>query len=103
MKKSAIFINCGRGNAVENTVLYNALTNGEIAMAGIDVNEVEPLPADSPLWALDNLMITPHVSGYYHLPYTFERIVDIAESNLKHWMNGEALDNIVDFTTGYKK
>lgn len=103
MKKSAIFINCGRGNAVENTVLYNALVNGEIAMAGIDVSELEPLPTDSPLWALDNLMITPHVSGYYHLPYTFERVVDIAVDNLGRWMHGEALNNIVDFATGYKK
>lgn len=103
MKKSAIFINCGRGNAVENTVLYNALVNGEIAMAGIDVSELEPLPAESPLWTLDNLMITPHISGYYHLPYTFERVVDIAVDNLGRWMRGEALNNIVDFSTGYKK
>lgn len=103
MKKSAIFINCGRGNAVDNSVLYDALTGGDIAMAGIDVSEVEPLPAESPLWALDNLMITPHVSGYYHLPYTFERIVDIAEENLGHWLRGEELKNIVDFATGYKK
>lgn len=48
-------------------------------------------------------MITPHVSGYYHLPYTFERVVDIAVDNLGRWMHGEALNNIVDFATGYKK
>ncbi len=103
MKKSAIFINCGRGMAVENSVLYDALENGEIASAAIDVSEVEPLGADSPLWDLDNLIITPHVSGYYHLPATFERIVDIAAGNLKRYLAGEELKNLVDFETGYKK
>ena len=103
MKPSAIFINCGRGASVENNVLYDAVKNGKIASAAIDVSEVEPLPPDSPLWTLDNLMITPHVSGYYHLPYTFERIVDIAAENLGRFMRGEELMNIVDFTTGYKK
>ncbi len=103
MKPSAIFINCGRGAAVENSVLYDAVKNGKIASAAIDVSEVEPLPADSPLWALDNLVITPHVSGYYHLPYTFERIVEISAENLGRFMRGEELINVVDFTTGYKK
>lgn len=103
MKPSAIFINCGRGASVENSVLYDAVKNGKIASAAIDVSEVEPLPPDSPLWSLDNLVITPHVSGYYHLPYTFERIVDIAAENLGRFMRGEELMNIVDFTTGYKK
>lgn len=103
MKPSAIFINCGRGASVENNVLYDAVKNGKIASAAIDVSEVEPLPPDSPLWSLDNLVITPHVSGYYHLPYTFERIVDIAAENLGRFMRGEELMNIVDFTTGYKK
>lgn len=103
MKPSAVFINCGRGASVENSVLYDAVKNGKIASAAIDVSEVEPLPPDSPLWSLDNLVITPHVSGYYHLPYTFERIVDIAAENLGRFMRGEELMNIVDFTTGYKK
>ena len=103
MKDSAIFINCGRGNAVAGNVLYDALTSGAIAAAGIEVTELEPLPADSPLWQLDNLMITPHVSGYYHLPETFERIIDIAAENLSAYLTGGALRNIIDFTTGYKK
>ena len=103
MKPDAIFINCGRGAAVENSVLYDALKNGRIASAAIDVSEVEPLPPDSPLWTLDNLMITPHVSGYYHLPHTLKCIVDIAAENLARFMRGEELINVVDFTTGYKK
>lgn len=103
MKPSAIFINCGRGAAVESSVLFDALSGGKIASASIDVTEEEPLPPDSPLWSLDNLVLTPHVAGYYHLPYTFERIVDIAAENLGRFMRGEELINIVDFTTGYKK
>ena len=67
------------------------------------MTEPEPLGADSRLWELDNLLITPHVSGYYHLPETFERIVDIAADNLERFTNGRELKNIVDFATGYKK
>ena len=103
MKKSAIFLNSGRGNAVASDVLYDALVNHEIAAAGIDVTEPEPLPADHPLWKLSNLVITPHVSGGYHLPETFERIVDIAAYNLSAYLEGRPLKNIVDFTTGYRK
>ena len=103
MKSSAIFINCGRGGAVAGDVLYRALSEGKIASAAIDVTEPEPLGADSRLWELDNLLITPHVSGYYHLPETFERIVDIAAENLERFTNGRELKNIVDFATGYKK
>ncbi len=103
MKDSAIFVNCGRGGAVAGDVLYDALTKGKIAAAAIDVTEPEPLPADSPLWQLDNLLITPHVSGFFHLPETFERIIDIAAENLRAYLSGGELKNVVDFETGYKK
>ena len=65
--------------------------------------EPEPLPADDPLWTLDNVIVTPHVSGFYHLPETFERIIDIAADNLGRYCRGEELRNIVDFSTGYKR
>ena len=103
MKNSALFINCGRGSAVESEVLLSALRNGEIAAAAIDVTEQEPLPEEHPLWREKNLIITPHVAGGFHLQHTFERIVDIACENLEHWMNGEEYINTVDFETGYKK
>lgn len=103
MKESAVFINCGRGGVVDGAVLYEALSRGKIAAAGIDVTEPEPLPADSPLWQLDNLLITPHVSGFYHLPETFERIVDIAAENLAIYFAGGTVKNIVDFETGYRR
>ena len=103
MKSSAIFINCGRGAAVDGVVLYRALSEGKIASAAVDVTDPEPLPADSKLWDLDNLLITPHISGYYHLPRTFERIIDIAADNLDRYTSGRELKNIVDLSTGYKK
>ena len=103
MKDSALFINCGRGNAVSSEVLYQALNEHKIAAAAMDVAEVEPLPADSPLWGLENLVITPHISGGFHLPETFERIVDIAAGNLAAFLEGKELRNVVDFATGYKK
>ena len=103
MKKTAIFINDGRGGAVDQDALYDALTGGKIAAAAIDVTDPEPLPQDHRLWQLDNLLLTPHVSGFYHLPETFERIVNIAADNLERFTNGKELRNIVDFETGYKK
>ena len=103
MKDSALFINCGRGNAVAYQVLYEALSQHKIAAAAVDVTEAEPLPADSPLWQLENLVITPHISGGFHLPETFERIVNIAAENLRAYLAGRELRNVIDFATGYKK
>lgn len=103
MKDSAVFVNCGRGNAVSSEVLYRALKEQKISAAAIDVVETEPLPADSPLWGLENLVITPHISGFFHLPETFERIVDIAAGNLAAYLAGKELHNVVDFATGYAK
>ena len=103
MKDSALFINCGRGNAVESGVLLKALQEGQIAAAAVDVTETEPLPADSPLWRQPNLVITPHVAGGYHIPHTLECIVDIACENLRRWRIGEEFCNVVDPETGYRK
>ncbi len=103
MKDSAIFINCGRGSAVASEVIYRALTEKKIAAASLDVTEQEPLPAESPLWGLENLVITPHVSGGWHLAETFERIVSIAAENLAALDRGGEFRNVVDFATGYKK
>ncbi|MBE6969303.1 MAG: D-2-hydroxyacid dehydrogenase [Ruminococcaceae bacterium] len=103
MKNTAVFINCGRGSAVESAVLLEALRSGAIACAAVDVTEPEPLPVDSPLWQLDNLLITPHISGQNHLPVTFERVVNIAAENLRRYLAGEELVNVVDWKTGYKK
>ena len=103
MKRSAVFVNCGRGSAVETEALRRALADGEIAAAAVDVTEDEPLPPDSPLWDLENLLITPHVAGGYFLPETFERIVGIAAKNLALWLDGKTPSTVVDRKTGYKQ
>ena len=103
MKDTAVFLNCGRGSAVESGVLYEALRRKQIAAAGIDVCEEEPLPEDSPLWGLEDLLITPHVSGNFHLPDILEKIVALSAENLSAWLKGEAIRNVVDFETGYRK
>ena len=103
MKRTAFFLNAGRGSAVNSDDLYAALTEKLIAGAAIDVTVPEPLPADSKLWKTPNLILTPHVAGGYHLPETFRRIFAIALDNLKRFTNGQALVNEVDFTTGCRK
>ena len=103
MKNSAIFINCGRGSAVAGDVLLNALRSGQIASAAVDVTETEPLPADSPLWQEENLVITPHVAGFFYLRYTYDRVIDIFCENLVRWLKHEPLRNQVDMQTGYMK
>ena len=103
MKPSAYFINCGRGTALDGEALCRALEQGVIAGAAADVTEIEPLPADHPLWKQPNMIITPHISGGFHLPVTLENIVSISLKNFEAWLKGEELRNVIDFTTGYKK
>lgn len=103
MKNSAILINVGRGTLIPTEDLIDALKNGTIAAAAIDVAETEPLPADSPLWDTPNLLITPHVAGNFHTQHIWDTIVEIAAENLKAYLNGQPLRNEVDFETGYRK
>ena len=103
MKPGSIFINCGRGTAFDADALVEALQNGPIAAAGTDVTEIEPLPAGHPLWKQPNMVITPHISGGYHLPGTQERIEEICLGNLDAFLRGGEIHNVIDFRTGYKK
>ena len=103
MKPGAVFVNCGRGSAVKTGVLLDVLREGVIAAAATDVTEIEPLPADSLLWKQENLVITPHVAGNFHLADIREQVVNIAAENLRAFLAGEPLRNVVDFATGYKK
>ena len=102
MKKSAILINVGRGNAVVTDDLCKALNEGIIAGAAVDVTDPEPLPRDNPLWNAHNIIITPHTSGQYHLPETLERIIRLSAENLKAYTTGQPLKSLVDFNTGYR-
>lgn len=101
LKPTAILLNVGRGTAVDTDALCEALRQGRLLGAGLDVTDPEPLPPQHPLWDCPNALITPHVSGGYQLPETFERVVRIAGENLKRFLAGQALLNEVDGQTGY--
>ena len=99
MKKSAYLVNIGRGGTVREADLVRALQEGWIAGAGLDVFEEEPLPSDSPLWGMDNVIITSHYSGA--TPRYHERAFAIFVDNLKRYLAGEPLKNVVDKKLGY--
>ncbi|KAB8125542.1 D-2-hydroxyacid dehydrogenase [Gracilibacillus oryzae] len=101
MKKSAFLINIGRGKIVKEDELIHSLKDGEIAGAGLDVFEEEPLPEKSPLWEMENVIITPHTAGATE--YYDERVIrDIFIPNLKHYLEtGEPNVNVVDYKKGY--
>lgn len=96
MRPGAYFANAGRGDLVDQEALVAALESGHLAGAALDVCVPEPLPVDSPLWDAPNLLLTPHVSGQFHLAATLENIVDIAAQNLAHLTAGEPLRNHVN-------
>lgn len=94
MKSSAFLINIGRGMTVKLDDLTEALCTREIAGAGLDVFEIEPLPTDHPLWEAPNVLLTPHTAGYG--PYLDDRRLEIIIENAHHFADGEPLRNVVD-------
>ena len=94
MKRTAFFINIGRGMTTRLDDLVAALEAGDIAGAALDVFEQEPLPADHPLWTMPGVLITPHTAGYG--PYLDERRYDIVADNCRRFMAGQPLRNVVD-------
>jgi phosphoglycerate dehydrogenase-like enzyme len=99
MKDSAFLVNLARGGLVDEAALIEALQNGQIAGAGLDVFETEPLPSDSPLWNLDNVIISPHVAGFTTL-YD-DRATDLFAENLRRYLHQESLLNLVEREKGY--
>jgi phosphoglycerate dehydrogenase-like enzyme len=99
MKPSAFFVNIGRGSIVHEEHLVKALKKGWIAGAGLDVFEQEPLPDDSPLWKLDNVIMTPHISGF--TPDYDKRAMAVFAENLRRYLAGEQLLNVLDRQVGY--
>jgi phosphoglycerate dehydrogenase-like enzyme len=94
MKPSAYLINIGRGAIVDLAALTGALESGEIAGAGLDVFETEPLPSGHPLWGMKNVILTPHVAGF--APNIAERHLAVLLDNLGRFVRGEALRNVVN-------
>lgn len=103
MKPGAVLLNVGRGQAIDTDALCDALNSGHLGGAVLDVTDPEPLPPEHPLWQAKNVLLTPHISGGYNLPETYERVFNIAVENLGKYLRGDPLKNIVDFNTGYKK
>lgn len=103
MKSDALLINVGRGSLIDTPALTRALEERRIAGAVLDVLEKEPLAADSPLWKMPNVLITPHISGrgFGHDPATERKIWDICLENLRRYLSGEEIINEIDFARGY--
>jgi phosphoglycerate dehydrogenase-like enzyme len=99
MKRTAYLYNVGRGAVIDEAALVRALVAGEIAGAGLDVTEAEPLPRESPLWAMPNVIVTPHVSGI--TPRYFERVARLVAENVTRYLRGEPLANQYVAERGY--
>lgn len=99
MKEGAYIYNVGRGPIIDTTALIEALASGHLGGAGLDVVDPEPLPEDSPLWSLENVLITSHTSGAS--PKYWERGAAILVENARRFGQGEPLINVVDLEAGY--
>ena len=99
LKEGAIVVNIGRGATIDEKALVDALRSGKVRAAGLDVFEAEPLPEDSPLWEMEQVLITAHYSG--STPAYNDRVFDIFLDNLDRYVRGEPLRNVVDKTVGY--
>ena len=99
MKKTAFFINIGRGMTTKLDDLVAALNAGTIAGAALDVFEIEPLPSDHPLWTMPNVLLTPHMAG--HGRYLNDRRYEIMEDNCRAFAAGRELRNVVNKATWF--
>ena len=99
MKPSAYFINVGRGATVDEEALARALREGRLAGAAVDVFAEEPPPAGHPFYGLDNVIVSPHVSGF--LPTYDDKCADLFADNLRRYLEGAPLLNLVDRARGY--
>ena len=95
MKDDAILISAGRGTVLDQDALAEAMKGGKLWGAALDVTDPEPLPEDSPLWDIPNLLLTPHVAGGMRLEITRRRCVEMAQENLRRYLAGETLENLV--------
>ncbi len=101
MKPGAVLINVARGQVVAETDLIDALRQGRLSGAGLDVTEVEPLPVESPLWSQPNVIITPHIGAQ-----SARRVDDTTDffcENLRRWLDGRPLRNLVDKRLGFPR
>ncbi|MCR4949980.1 MAG: D-2-hydroxyacid dehydrogenase [Solobacterium sp.] len=101
MKKDAVILNVGRGNAIVTDDLIRVMKDGHLRAACLDVMNPEPLPKDHPLWTTPRVYITPHISGGYRAGLNYSRVIDVAVQNLTLVLNGQPPVHTVDRTLGY--
>ncbi len=103
-KRDAVLVNVGRGSLIVSDDLARVMRSGHLWGASLDVTDPEPLPPDHPLWQLDNVLITPHVAGasFGKLAETEDKISDLIAENLRRWLDGRPLANVVDLSVGYR-
>ena len=101
MKPTAIVLNVGRGPVIDEAALVRALLNQQIAGASLDVFEHEPLPESSPLWRMDNVLLSPHCTDHTEKPDWLDLSMQIFIDNFHRYQDGEPLENLVDKKAGY--
>jgi len=99
MKDDAVLVNVSRGSLIDEAALVRALETGRLRGAALDVFEHEPLPAESPLWARTDVLVTPHVSGFH--PDHWDTVLATFTENLRRFSAGQPLANSVDKKAGY--
>ena len=100
-KPGAYLMNVGRGTVVPSDALLDREVTDRFAGIWVDVLETEPLPDGHPLFSVPNLIVTPHITGGFHLDVTRRNILDICVQNLRAWLAGEPLIRVLDWDTGY--
>lgn len=100
-KPGAFLMNVGRGTVIPRAALLDPETTGRFGGIWVDVLETEPLPDGDALFSVANLIITPHITGGWHLEETRRRIFAICAENLRRWLDGDALTKVMDWDTGY--
>lgn len=95
LKDDAVLLSAGRGSVLDQDALAELMRGGKLWGAALDVTEPEPLPADSPLWEVPRLLITPHVAGGMRLEVTRKNCIGLALDNLRRYQTGEPLRNLV--------
>lgn len=101
LPEGAYVVNVGRGSAIDEEVLADSLINGKLAGAALDVFCEEPLPKESRLWGINNLIITPHVAGNMTLDYTLDKSVEMFCEDLERYADGLPLKYLIDKNRGY--
>ena len=101
LPENAYLVNVGRGNAIDEEALVDALNSGKLAGAALDVMQTEPVPADSPLRSAKNILLTPHCAGHMTLDYTRAKSVEMFCQDLENFLSGRPLVHEVNRSQGY--